>query len=466
MALLAVGYENFLGGVVSSIPVNELNDNQLAKCDNAVVTERAKPGILKKRLGYSLNFNQSLTNKIKHTHEFLKNDGTSILLFAEGNNVRKRDSATTSTILDTQDGAGDITIITSHTDFAMWAVASGSVKRYDGTTVSTASAPAGTTTAVIETHKGRIWTPDGTTKNKLYFSAIANEADWTSVDNAGNIILRMPKIVGIRSIGESGMVCCDEFATILLVGDGAQSFSQVELSNRYGCKSFKSMVNFGNFMLMLGDVGVVGVSSAGMELLSLPVDDVITAMSDTTKKNSRAFRFEDWYVLCYDDNGDGQNDAALMFDTKFGVWARLTNQPFSSGTARADGTTVVGSDAANGKLYQWWNGTTDDGAAITMTVETKGWDFGRWFSRKQIRQGYFQTNATGAFNLTTRPIVDGSVAGSDQTINVNSRETSQMFPDSAWGRVIQLRLTNAGSTDNIELRSMVALSELAPAGEL
>src|SRR3990167_3315863 len=143
MPSIATAYENFMGGQVSSIPINELNDNMLALCENAIVTDRAKPGVLKKRKGYASYYNESLTNKIKHVHEYLLNSGTSQILFAEGNNVRKRDSSSTSTILDTQAGAGDITIITSQTDFAMWAVSGGTVKRYDGTTVSSANAPAG-----------------------------------------------------------------------------------------------------------------------------------------------------------------------------------------------------------------------------------------------------------------------------------------------------------------------------------
>ena len=280
-------------------------------------------------------------------------------------------------------------------------------------------------------------------------------------------IMRMPQVRAIKSIGESGLVVCDEFFTVVLIGDGAQSFSQVEFSNRYGCKSYKSMVSFGNFMLMMSDVGIVGVSNAGMELLSLAVDDIISGMSDTTKKATRAFRYEDWYILCYDSDGDTINDAALMYDTKFGVWVKFTNQKFSGGAVVADGSVLVGSDVADGKLYTWWSGTTDAGTAITMTAETKGWDFGRWFARKQLRQVYFQTVKPGtSYNLTARPLVDGTVAGSNQTIDVNNGQDDMMFEDSVWGYVQQLRLTNSGSADVIEVRSLVGVVEMSPAGEI
>ena len=63
-------------------------------------------------------------------------------------------------------------------------------------------------------------------------------------------------------------------------------------------------------------------------------------------------------------------------------------------------------------------------------------------------------------------ITDGTAQASPQNVDVDDGEQDIMFSDASWGQVVQLSLTNAGSTDVIEVRSILAISELRPPGEL
>lgn len=210
------------------------------------------------------------------------------------------------------------------------------------------------------------------------------------------------------------------------------------------------------------------VSAEGMQNVSLPLDDIIDGFTETQKTTSTAFRHEEYYILCYDSDADGDNDSALIYDTRFNSWVIASNFKFEDGTVKQDGTTLtIDSILTTPKIYNFWDGSLDDdGTAISMDVETKGWDFSRFFSRKHLRQAYYQTNKVGAFNLVTQAKVDGTLTGATQNISMNAGEFSHSFETSVIGDVIQLRFTNSGSTDKIELRSILALAEMFPAGDL
>ena len=471
MALQAAAYENFVGGMVSSVPVNELNANQLALCRNALVTDRNKPGILKKRLGYSEHWNEPLrTVRTKAIHNYVRSDGTEFLVFESNDDIRYRASASTSTNIVSYGSIGtNVTLLTSSTDFLMIKAEDNGLHKWDGTVLTSVSGVnADATTGMLALHNGRLWTPGAGSSgpaNRLYFSAVNDEDDWDTQDNAGSIDMNMSKITGIMPVGRAGLVVCDEFQTILIEGTGFQSYQQTELSTEVGCKSYQTMVSFGTFGCFLSRKGVVAVSDAGLEIVSLAVDDIIDGWTEAQFTSAAAFKDEEKYVLLYDSDEDGERDSALVFDTRLAVWVQYTNYPFSSGTRAVDNTVYVADDT-KGTIYQLNDGTTDNGTDITMTVRTKGWDFGRWFARKTLRRVYFQADAPGSsYNVTVQAIIDGANVGAPQTFDVNDGESSLSLANTGVGNVLQLELTNSGTADVIEIISLLFLADMKPAGE-
>lgn len=472
MALVAEGYDNFMGGELSSVPVNELNPGQLALCENAIVTNRDKPGILVKRKGYASYWDESgtYTGPVLAVHNYFKSDGTEKVIFAveSGGNtqIRERTGATTSSLVHTFTGTGKrVSLLTSSTDFAILACQDNGSQRWDGTTVTAISDPADAQSGIMVLHDGRLWAKSKSDPNLIYFSGINNESDWTSQDNSGSLNMKMQSVVGMVTIGRAGLVVCDEHAINLIAGDGFQTYNIVELSNQVGCKSRDSMLSFGNFALFLSHEGVVAISESGMEKISLPVESVIDGWTDAVKKDTAAFRWREYYVLCYDSNADGDNDRALIFDTRHGVWVRATAHPFSGGTVANDQTVYVADDTT-GKIYTYDSGTTDDGTDIAMTVETRGFDFGRFFARKTARRVYLQSNAPGSTtNLTVQLVMDGTNVGATQNYDLNKGEGDLAMVDAGSGNVVQLRLTNSGTSDAVELRTLMFLCDMRPAGE-
>jgi len=479
MVRVAVAYENFLGGQVSAVPPNDLNENQLALAENVFVTDRDFPGMIVKRKGRSVFFDDSVGTSPTKVHSFLKADETEHLIFLREDDpvteyqLRERTGAATSTLLKSYTTTQEdrASIITFQTDFAIVHLKGELPDKYDGSGgaggVTTINAPAGSTTGIIEGHKGRLFTPNASPANKLQFSAVNNESDWTTADDAGSLFARTPRITGLMSIGEAGLIVTGEFETTLLTGSGPSSFSQLELSNKVGCKDFRTMVSFGNFGLFLSDLGVVAVSAEGMDIISLAVDDEIRGMSDAVKRDSIAFKDDEFYVLCYDPSGGGGTDRAIIFDTRFGVWTKATNFQLSDGTEQRNGDVIVASSVLNGKLFKLNDGTTDDGIDITMTVDTMEWDFGRWFARKNLRASYVLADPPGSsFTVTVQPREDGANLGSSTSFDVDDEEKFLAFGGDVVGRAIQLRLTNSGTTDVIRIRSIIGIAEMYPAGEI
>lgn len=471
MALVAGSYENFMGGQVSSVPVNELNPGQVALAENCYLSLRDKPGIAVKRKGYSKHWDESgtYTGPVKAIHNYLKNDGTEQLLFiveSGGNTeVRRRTGATTSALVHSFTGTGKrVSLFTSSTDFAILACEDNAAQKWDGTTASTINEPAAAQDGIMVLHDGRLWTRDATTLNKLHFSAVSDEDDFTTQDNAGDIQAKMPKIAAMATMGRAGLLVADEHALNVIEGDNFQTYRITEISNQVGCKSRASMVSFGNFVLFVSHDGVVAVSESGMEKISLPVEDIIDAWDETTLTNTKGYRFKEFYILTYDSNASGTNDKSIVFDTRFGIWVTHTNTIFSGGTTTNDQVTYVASDV-DGQIYKWDDTQQDDGTDIEMTVTTKGWDFGRFFARKTLRRGYFQSNKPGVTtDLRVQPVVDGVDVGVEQNYDLNFGEGDLSFVDSGAGNVIQLRMYNCVAS-SVELRSVVMLCDMKPAAE-
>lgn len=471
MPEVAEAYGDFFGGQLSSVPSNELNSNQLSLCRNAYVSRRDNPGILTKRKGYSLHWDESGTySAVIAIHNFLQADGTEELLFAveDGGNteIRKRTGATSSTLLHTFTGTGlVVTIFTSSTDFAIFAAEDNAYQRYDGTVVTTLNAPTDMDTGIAVRHDGRIWGSDKVLPNKIHFSAVSNEDDFTTLDNSGFLTMKFPSITAMIGIGTAGLIVCGENETILIEGTGFQTYRQTELSMIIGCKSNKSMVSFGNFALFMSHEGVMSISDAGMEKISLGVEDIVDGLTDQQLRDTVAFRHKEFYILLFDSTGDNVNDSAIVFDTRFGPWVEFTNHPFTEGTIdRGQDTFVAGNGV--GKIYKYDDGTTDDGTDIAMSIITRGMDYGRFFSRKVPRRIWFQSNKPGSTtNITVTPRIDG-VDGSPLTYDINRGEGNISLPTIDVGQVLQLKIENSGTNDVVELRSLVLLAIDRPAGEL
>jgi len=470
--IVVTGADNFAGGLVSSIPAHELNDNMLSACENFQVNRRGKIGMLVKRRGYSDHWDESATyTGIAAIHNFEDSGGTDHLLMLADDGVDmlllKRSGAASSTTLHTFSGATgkDGHIFTASTDYAIIAVDGEDHKRYDGSTVSSINAPSGATKVISADHRGRVWVLKG--KSNLQHSAIDDEDDFTSTDNAGNLRARTSKVTGIVSIGEAGMFITGFATTILMTGDNFFSFGQLELSTEVGCMSFKSMVSFGSMAMWLSKEGVVQATGNGLQIVSGGVDGIIDSMTRAAMKGASGFKHDDEYILCYDSDDDGVNDRAIAYDTRIGAWREIEPTPFIGGTEVTDRSTYVASQD-DGKVWKWDNGKTDDGVTISATAETKDFDFGQYMVDKRPMLSYFNFEKQGSgATLTTQLKVDRTDVGSTGTIDLTKEGFADtvFFSDAGEGKLVRLKFTNTSATDVVEVNSFMIMADLSPPGD-
>jgi hypothetical protein len=469
--LVPDGYEDFLGGMVSSVKANELNRSQLALAQNVICTLRTKMGQCSKRLGRTAHYTGGATSGtgIVNIHNFIKHDGTEQLLYAYDNGtdiqIRQRTGASASTLVYTGSGltGKETSIYTAPTDFCIIAIGSGTYQKYDGSTTATINPPATMTTGVSVEHQGRLWGTDITTKNKLWYSAIMDEDDWTTANNAGSFLMRMPNITGIVSCGDAGLIVCSEYQTAVIDGNGVNSYIQRSLSTKWGCKSYKSMVSFGNYCLFLAHDDVLLANSSSIEKVGGAVRDKIDSMTEAAKLGAKAFGWEEFYILCYDSDADGTVDTALVYDTRYKDWQIWTNHSIVAGTRSKDSTYYVAIQGTD-NLDKYWDSYGDRGSGIAVSVTSRGYDWGRFFSRKTARKLYIESATPGSsVNVAVQIIADGSNVGSTENYDLSSKEGSVTCTASGTGNILQFNVSNTSTDGPIDLTSFLFLANEMPA---
>jgi len=181
-----------------------------------------------------------------------------------------------------------------------------------------------------------------------------------------------------------------------LVGTDEDNF---EFKNSYsteGCVAMRSYVNCDNLIVYLGFNGINYFDGTTSGIFSKAVNEYIKNINGTYRHLSCATYFDDKYFLCYPKGASTVPSETIWIDLKnksYGVYD-FDFSCFSVWNRGTDGLQLYGGSNTIGQVYKLFNGTDDDGSAITAYDDIEPLDLGYPELWKQFYNVYIKVKST------------------------------------------------------------------------
>lgn len=283
----------------------------------------------------------------------------------------------------------------------------------------------------IENHLNRIWTLEG---NTLRFSALDTSIteehfnDWDTGNNAGTIIIPSGKGdtgTGLYSFNNA-LYVFQRRSIWRVYGNAPANFELRNVSNEIGMIDKRTLVEWGDLLIFLSDLGIQFFDGANLENVS---DGVVNNFIDSwaNKTSPVAVLWGNRYVLSYTPSGGSNNSEALFLDLTRRIYGRLTEVYASAWSAWNGGTDtgqIYYGSSNQGSIYRWDIGGHDDGYEITTLYDTSSLSFGAGMNDKAIKKFYLQQIALGDWDMNVTQLANISeteTAGS--AINLSAGES-------------------------------------------
>lgn len=204
-------------------------------------------------------------------------------------------------------------------------------KKYDGTTFAdlAGSPPKMRYMAV---HKNRVFgTGVPGYPVRLYYSALSNPNDWTTVNDSGSIDFETAD-----GTENTGLVSYDNIlllfkpgSTFALLGSGPSDFTKSTVSSTIGCSSHRSIVQIGNYLYWLGRDGIYQYirGSTPRRISEGLIDNIIDNIDYNETQKIAGATDGTRYYISLPLIGGGKT---LVFDPRFGSWFTREGLLFSA----------------------------------------------------------------------------------------------------------------------------------------
>lgn len=222
-----------------------------------------------------------------------------------------------------------------------------------------------------------------------------------------------------------------------IVGDSADNFVQVEISNEYGCLSNKAIAAFDNMMLFLDEKGIVEYNGSSWRIISQVIEPTMRRMNVTAALEKAVAvhyntRNQIWFGIPVD--GSSVNNLTVVYDYLLKAWTFF------------DGFNPTAVALIKGPLTQkelWFGNASgivnyfstsfyaDNGAGISLRVRTK-FDAPRGESvENAFRRLFLDVNqvsgVTGAVDVKVFRNYDFTTVQATFTIYQNQFQTRRDF---------------------------------------
>ncbi len=382
---------DFRGGLATGDPTT-IEDNQLAIAKNVRYDNR---GLLSTRKGIA-DFGNEIAgaNGIHSIYYTRFNDGTRILLCAEGTTVYRYNEGTSNwdSIDATMDDGTPIHFIT-YKDVVYWANGVDSMRSYDGTTVST-HALAGLLPNYLAVQNDVVYTCGIATDPSTVFYTDANPASVQADGFKNDVPINQDEgyITGIHPFGAIVVVGKSKgIYTLNVFSSPNETIEAIDFEGNL--ESHRSMVSIENDLFVMSREGVYSLAQRGGTTGSYrafpftrSVQELVDRIDD--KSTVCGIYFPDENNLYYGGNVDqgSTNDTLLVYsnlvsrpqERRF-AWTQYENINANDFTiyTDADGDRhMLVANAFGGQVIEMETGWTDDGIEIRGSVRTKTFDFG------------------------------------------------------------------------------------------
>ncbi len=293
----------------------------------------------------------------------------------------------------------------------------------DGVAASALSGSPPANARYMMVHRNRVFLAPGTT-SVITHSALLNESDYTTVDDAGSLTFNKGDGMVVN-----GMCSGQDFALIskispssggkegkmyILYGSSPFDWTVRKIAD-VGAISHKSMIAYDNFIAFASHRGIYAVQGRYPFKLSDNIDPDWAAIAN--KGTITAGRYLTKLYFSYPATGSA-NNRELVIDVEHGKWARNTGKTPRHYTNHPDGRLLFGTSGTSLLVWEAENGTGDDGSAIDFYYETPDMYFDSQWSPSQLVAAYIQAKTTPSATLTVTHYVDGTADAFSDTMAV------------------------------------------------
>jgi len=339
-------------------------------------------------------------------------------------------------------------------------------RKWDGTTLSTATATGFPVNSWIIAYDGRLWMGNKTTNRTSYTNLGSDNFTGTfpstntldlPEDTIGAVIY-MNRILLI--FGKKQIYRIENYD---YTGANVGSEKVRAIPNSFGAVSVKTIKQVGYWVYyQRADGHIMRTNSQYAELVSDPIKDTVADLALPLLPTASAGVNGDEYILSVARSASGHNDMMIVLDTTkcpdggfsvdIGKYAAcFTSHPDSSGVPQV----FYGDSRSNvGTVYQMNIGDSDNGEAIDMDVQTGIRTFSSSFYRTTLRDMLVVAEATGDFPLTVGWSTQTNLTSfTERTINLNPNAPiwgAVTWGSFQWGgsshveRVVHINLTRNG----------------------
>jgi hypothetical protein len=329
--------------------------------------------------GYKRVNNNVLTYTLPSGYEFVKKDGTKILLAAGGGSIYKLDANKNLVSIQTGWDANAKVSFATMNDLCLMCNGVDAPIKYDGTTVSALGGGVPVTAFKFHVHKGRVWAIERANKLLASHSALNIPGDWTTANDAGYIDFQFLLQKGDELLDVATFVnfIVYFFRNHIAVYSGTtpsgtgSNFSLVQLIEGTGVVGTGTVGAIGNDLAYLDDTGVKSLQQVATTgnlntgNISVAIDPFIQAeIRDNTTGLYGAAHYPDlsWFVLQI-------KNRLRIFNYKMKSWSRIVGADVAGIFSTSDRKMYL---CGSGKLYEYGKGWAFDTKTIPMFWIT-GW---------------------------------------------------------------------------------------------
>jgi hypothetical protein len=255
--------------------------------------------------------------------------------------------------------------------------------KYDGTSVvNLVNAPAGSD--FISSHNNRVYIA---AKSTVYFSALRKAEDWSTVGEAGQLVVETTDgkdITGIIS-GSARLTIFKHNSVHELFGTNPGNYTMKTVTENVGSPTGYSAQVIDGVIYFLGNDGVYQYSGGSMpdKEFSLQVMDTIRRVNPLYAHKSVSWTDGIRYYLAVPTGGNTSPDTVLQYDPMFNIWNTWEFNPRISANAVLMNGVLYGGNQS-GEVMKF-DASSDGGAAISWEWVSKPFSFSslaaksRWF---------------------------------------------------------------------------------------
>lgn len=313
-------------------------------------------------------------------------------------------------------------------------------------------APAGTAAIV---HRDRLFVINsngtGNINSRLYFSEIADFADWPSVNFIDIVPGEGDFLTALAPLQDNLIIFKTESMHNLFVQGAPSNWVLREVSNEIGCVSRYTPREYEGFLYFVGREGVYVTDGNFFENIAEQLAPIFTGRTVNLSNANRdnASFWNDIYVLqMYPETGSPRY---FVFHTLVGGWTEWVFAGSVQATSFIPVTTstppkglYAGDLSSTGKIFQFEESTyTDEGATITCLARSKDYDFGEGINMKRITWGMVERKGAGSINVNH--YCEGFLR-KNSSVAGNEEKTAEKFPGPGFFRNYAVELVH--SSDN------------------